>query len=183
MWSQNLVSIFLCAWHVLKAWCLCSMEKIKALKVRCVVLDHLHTMMFMSINLYESIDGFKVGGREMVMESFNKLQPNVAWTRYFGLNIANSISKGSPFQVWHLFKPFCYGCIISCMFNFHTYSNYIMGWKYVVHVHAKLWMVGFVVCCIQIKTHKPAYSLIIGALKCWFSLETKGVWRGAASIG
>jgi hypothetical protein len=103
------------------------MEKIKALKVRCVVLDHLHTMMFMSINLDESIDGFKVGGREMVMESFNKLQPNVAWTRYFGLNIANSISKGSPFQVWHLFKPFCYGCIISCMFNFHTYSNYIMG--------------------------------------------------------
>jgi hypothetical protein len=55
----------------------------------------------------------------------------------FGLNIANSISKGSHFQVWHVLKPFCYGCVTSCMFIFHTYLNYIMGWKYVVHVHAK----------------------------------------------
>ncbi len=81
VWSQNL-PIFLCALHVLKAWCLCSMEKIKALEAR-RVLDHLHTMMFMSINLDESIDDFKAHGREMVVENFNKLQPSVAWTRYF----------------------------------------------------------------------------------------------------
>jgi hypothetical protein len=60
----------------------------------------------------------------------------------FGLIIANLVSKGSPFQVWHVLKPFCYGCITSCMFTFHTYLNYIMGWKYVVHVHEELWMVG-----------------------------------------
>jgi hypothetical protein len=29
----------------------------------------------------------------------------------FGLIIGNSVSKRSPFQVWHNFKPFCYGCI------------------------------------------------------------------------
>jgi hypothetical protein len=61
----------------------------------------------------------------------------------FGLIIANSISKGAPFQVWHAFQLVCYGCITSCMFIFHTYLNYIMRWKYVVHVHVKFWMVRF----------------------------------------
>jgi hypothetical protein len=37
----------------------------------------------------------------------------------FGLIIANSISKGGPFQVWHAFKLFC---ITSCMFTFHTFK-------------------------------------------------------------
>jgi hypothetical protein len=55
----------------------------------------------------------------------------------FGLIIANSVNKGFPFQVWHVIKPFCYKCITSYMFIFHT-SNYIMRWKYVVHVHAEL---------------------------------------------
>ncbi len=60
----------------------------------------------------------------------------------FGFIIANSVNKGSHLQVWHVLSPFCYGCITSCMFTFHTYLNYIMGWKYVVHVHAEFWMVG-----------------------------------------
>jgi hypothetical protein len=54
------------------------MEKIKDLEVKCVVLDHLHTVMLMSINLNETIESFKACGKEMVMESFDNLQPNVA---------------------------------------------------------------------------------------------------------
>jgi hypothetical protein len=59
------------------------MEKIKNLKVKCVLLDCLHMVMFMSINRDETIDDFKAHGREMVVENFDNLQPNVVWTRYF----------------------------------------------------------------------------------------------------
>jgi hypothetical protein len=45
----------------------------------------------------------------------------------FGLLIANLVNKRSPFQAWHVLKPFCYGWITSYMFTFHTYLNYIMG--------------------------------------------------------
>ncbi len=78
VWGQDLVSIFLYAWHVLKAWCLRSMEKIKDSKVRCVVLDCLHMVMFMSINPNETINDFKACGREVVVESFDNLQLSVA---------------------------------------------------------------------------------------------------------
>jgi len=59
------------------------MEKIKDSKVKCVVLDHLHMVMFMSINLDEIIDDFKAHEKEMRVESFDSLQSNVVWTRYF----------------------------------------------------------------------------------------------------
>jgi len=48
---------------VLKAWHLCSMEKIKDSKVRCAILDHLHMVMYMSINPNETIDDFRASGR------------------------------------------------------------------------------------------------------------------------
>ncbi len=60
-------------WHVLKTWCLCSMEKIKDSKVKCAILDHFHMVMFMSINPNGTIDDFKSCGREMVVENFDNL--------------------------------------------------------------------------------------------------------------
>jgi hypothetical protein len=54
------------------------MEKIKDSKVRCVVVDCLHMVMFMSINPYETINDFKACGREVVVESFDNLQHGVA---------------------------------------------------------------------------------------------------------
>jgi hypothetical protein len=69
----------------------------------------------------------------------------------FGLIITNLVNKGFPFQPWYLLKPFCYWCITSCMFIFHTYSNYIMGWKYVVHVHANFGWLGYVGPTIESK--------------------------------
>ncbi len=83
VWSLDHVPNFLCAWHVLKAWHLHSMEKIKDLEVRCAILDHLHIVMFMSINPNETIDDFKEHGKEMVVENFDNLQLNVVWTKYF----------------------------------------------------------------------------------------------------
>ncbi len=62
-----------CAWHVLNAWCLCSMEKTKDSKVRCVILHRLHMVMFMSINPNENINDFKARGREMLVQSFDNL--------------------------------------------------------------------------------------------------------------
>jgi hypothetical protein len=93
----------------------------------------------------------------------------------FGLIIANSISKGGPFQVWHAFKLFCYGCITSCMFTFHTYSNYIMGWKYVVHVHVKLRMARLCRVPHSNQNTQASIKFYHKALKHWFSHETKGL--------
>jgi hypothetical protein len=39
------------------------MEKIKDSKVRCAILDHLHMVMYMSINPNETIDDFRASGR------------------------------------------------------------------------------------------------------------------------
>jgi hypothetical protein len=53
------------------------MEKIKDLEVRHAVRDCFYMVMFMSINPYETIYDFKAHGREMVVESFDNLQPSV----------------------------------------------------------------------------------------------------------
>ncbi len=63
VWGQDHVPSFFCTWHVLKAWRLHSMETTKDSKVRRAILDHLHMVMFMSINLDETIDDFKTHGR------------------------------------------------------------------------------------------------------------------------
>jgi hypothetical protein len=62
-----------------------------------------------------------------------------------------------------------------CMVNFHTYLNYIMGWKYFVHVHVELWMVGL--CQVphsnqDTQANIQSYHM---ALKHWFYLKTKGL--------
>jgi hypothetical protein len=50
VWSKYKVPIFLYAWHVLKAWHLWSMEKIKNKEMWLVIYDDLHKVMYMSIN-------------------------------------------------------------------------------------------------------------------------------------
>jgi hypothetical protein len=44
------VSIYLCCWHVLKAWHLRGNEKIKDVEVRGGIPQDLHDVMYMSIN-------------------------------------------------------------------------------------------------------------------------------------
>jgi hypothetical protein len=55
------------------------MEKIKYVEIKCPILDYLHLMMFMSINLGETIELFKSCGREK-LECFNNLKPGDKWT-------------------------------------------------------------------------------------------------------
>ncbi len=78
VWNRDHVHVFLYAWHVLKAWRLCSMESTKDAKVKRAILNCLHTVMFMSIKPNETIKSFKARGKEMVVESFDNLQPCVA---------------------------------------------------------------------------------------------------------
>ncbi len=68
VWNTN--HVLICAWHVLKAWCLLFVEKIKDVQMRRAIYDYLYLVMFMSINLRETIELFKARGRGKMMECF-----------------------------------------------------------------------------------------------------------------
>jgi hypothetical protein len=93
----------------------------------------------------------------------------------FGLISANSVSKWSPFQVWHNLKPFCYGCITWMHVHFSHIIKLHHGLKYVVHVHVEFWMVGFRWVPHSNQDTQASIEFYHGALKCWFSFETKGL--------
>ncbi len=61
------------------------MEKIKDSDVRRAVLDCLHMVMFMSINLYETIKDFETCGRELVMKSFDNYNLVLFGQNFLGL--------------------------------------------------------------------------------------------------
>jgi hypothetical protein len=50
-----------------------------------------------------------------------------------------------------------------------------MGWKYVVHVHAELWIVGLCWVPHSNKDTQASIESYHEALKRWFSLKTKGL--------
>jgi hypothetical protein len=83
MWGMDKVPIYLCCWHVLKAWRLHVTEKIKNVEVRGGILQDLHDVMYMSINHGETIDDFKEREKIVMGESFHKNRPGDAWTNYF----------------------------------------------------------------------------------------------------
>jgi hypothetical protein len=80
VWGKDQMPIYLCAWHVLKAWSLCSMEKIKDNGVRHVIMDNLHTVMYMPIEPGESIEAFMTHERNKIIESFTQHLPSDSWT-------------------------------------------------------------------------------------------------------
>ncbi len=45
LWGNDQVPIYLCAWHILNAWRLRLMEKIKDNEVQRAILNDLHTIM------------------------------------------------------------------------------------------------------------------------------------------
>ncbi len=66
-WYLCLVKIvwgrrYLCTWHILKAWCLHLMEKIKENGVQHAILDYLHIVMYMPIEPSENIEVFMTHG-------------------------------------------------------------------------------------------------------------------------
>jgi hypothetical protein len=56
------------------------MEKIKDNEVRRVILDDLHTVMYMPIEPSESIEAFMTCGRNKIIESFTQHLPSDSWT-------------------------------------------------------------------------------------------------------
>jgi hypothetical protein len=59
------------------------MEKIKDNELQHVILDDLHTVMYMPIKPNESIETFMTHGKNKIIESFTQHLPNDSWTRYF----------------------------------------------------------------------------------------------------
>ncbi len=52
------------------------MEKIENNEVKCAILDDLHIVMYMSIELNESIETFMNHGKNKVIKSFTQHLPN-----------------------------------------------------------------------------------------------------------
>jgi hypothetical protein len=72
VWGEDQVPIYPCALHVLKAWHLRLMEKIKNNEVKCAILDDPHIVMYMPIELGESIETFMNHGKNEVIEIFTQ---------------------------------------------------------------------------------------------------------------
>ncbi len=113
---------FFCTWHVLKTWRLHFMEKIKDSKVRLQYLIastwwcSCPSTQMRPLMISRHVEGKWWWGVTII---YNLM---LFGQDIFGLIIAYSVNKGSPFQVWHVLNPFCYGCISSCMFIFHTFE-------------------------------------------------------------
>ncbi len=82
-WVTNNIPIFPYAWHVLKAWHLHVMEKIKDVEVQRITFHDLHDVMYMSIEPKENIETFKKRGKMKVIESFEHHSLGDSWTHYF----------------------------------------------------------------------------------------------------
>jgi hypothetical protein len=72
IWGMDKVPIFLCCWHVFKAWCLCGTKKIKYVEVQGAILQDLHDVMNMSINHGKTIDDFKDRGQVAMRKNLHK---------------------------------------------------------------------------------------------------------------
>ncbi len=65
-----MVPIYLCAWHVLKAWWVHALKKIKDVVMRLAILDDMHAILYVMIDLGKNIKDFKAHGKEKVMANF-----------------------------------------------------------------------------------------------------------------
>jgi len=83
VWGMDKVPFYLCCRHVLKAWHLCGIEKIKDVEMWGGILLNLLDVMYMSINHGKTIDNFKERGRVVLRESLHKHKFGDVWTNYF----------------------------------------------------------------------------------------------------
>ncbi len=65
-----MVPIYLCAWHVLKAWRIHALEKIKDVVIRLAISGDLHPILYVMIDLGKNIKDFKAHGTKKVMANF-----------------------------------------------------------------------------------------------------------------
>ncbi len=93
VWVIKNILIFFYAWHVLKAWCLHAMEKIKDVEVQRIILCDLHDMMYMSNKPKENIKSFKKRKKMKVLQSFEQHNPSDSWTLLLDLLLS----------IWYVF--------------------------------------------------------------------------------
>ncbi len=65
-----MVPIYVCAQHVLKAWQVRALKKIKDVVVRLAILDDLYVILYVMIDLGKNIKDFKAHGKKKVMANF-----------------------------------------------------------------------------------------------------------------
>jgi hypothetical protein len=80
VWGEDQMPIYFCAWHVLKAWRLCSMKKIKDNEVQHAILNNLHIVTYMPIQLDENIEAFMTCGKNKIIKSFTQHLSGDSWT-------------------------------------------------------------------------------------------------------
>jgi hypothetical protein len=123
VWDNNQMPIYLCAWHVLKAWHSHSMQKIKGNGVWHAILDNLHTVMY------------------MVIESFTQHLPNDSWTWYFWTYYFQ-LNVWFSFQSIIVVPPCCANSKISILWiKVETPMIQIITCGYCVFCY-RLWMVA-----------------------------------------
>jgi hypothetical protein len=98
------VHIYLCCWHVFKAWHLRGTENFKNVEVRGGILQDLHDVMYMSINHEEIIDDFKEHGRVDVRKNLHKHRLGDAliiyYPRLITINlVSDNIYHGLTFKI------------------------------------------------------------------------------------
>jgi hypothetical protein len=94
------VPIYLCCWHVFKAWRLCGTEKIKDVEVQGGILQDLHDVMYMFINHGETIDDFKERGRVVVRENLHKHKHGQIISGLITINlVSDNIYHGLIFKI------------------------------------------------------------------------------------
>jgi hypothetical protein len=84
VWGEDQVAIYLCSWHVLKAWHLCLMEKIKDNGVQHAILNNLHTIMYMPIETSENIEAFMIRGKKKSLKTSPNICPVIHGLGIFG---------------------------------------------------------------------------------------------------
>ncbi len=103
MWVEDQVPIYLCTWHVLKAWHLYLMKKIKNNGVPRAILDNLHTIMHMPIEPNESIEAFMTYGRNKSLKTSPNICPVIHGLNTFGPIISKLIHEEilNPLLLFH----------------------------------------------------------------------------------
>ncbi len=124
-----MVLIYVCAQHVLKAWQVCALKKIKDVVVHPTILDDLYVILYGMIDLGKNIKDFKAHGKEKVMASLNNISQEMFGHDIFGHinpSLGPFIVKGAMgTEVGFLTK----NCIlfVSYMDQFIKYQNYILN--------------------------------------------------------
>ncbi len=140
----------------------------------CNIWFCLHIMMFMSINLWETIESFKEIKGEKVVECFYTYKPNDAWTKMFWAYFCQLGMYLHHSQVFvFIFNTRYNTSCISLGYLFQLQPNPYMHYGSPCKIMNN-WPLPN--CHIQIKTHANIKSYH-GALKCWFSFDTKGLKR------